>query len=53
MTEAANRQQIAYPRRRTPLRRLGPDGRMLAGYAAFFAVALLIFDAVILLSLLP
>jgi len=41
------------PRRRSSLRRLGADGRMLAGYVAFFAVALLIFNAMILASLLP
>ena len=34
-------------------RRMGASGRMLAGYIAFFTVALLIFDAMILLSLLP
>jgi len=34
-------------------RRLSAGKRMLAGYIAFFAAALLIFDAMILLSLLP
>ncbi|MBE9553644.1 MAG: hypothetical protein IMF05_09300 [Proteobacteria bacterium] len=34
-------------------RRMGASGRMLVGYIAFFTVALLIFDAMILLSLLP
>jgi hypothetical protein len=34
-------------------RRMGASGRLLAGYIAFFTVALLIFDAMILLSLLP
>ena len=34
-------------------RRMSARGRMLAGYIAFFTVALLIFDAMILLSLLP
>lgn len=47
--------QPALCRRRKPAlwRRLGPGGRLLAGYVAFFAVSLGIFDAVILLSLLP
>lgn len=34
-------------------RRMSPSRRMLASYIAFFTVALLIFDAMILLSLLP
>ncbi len=34
-------------------RRMSARGRMLAGYIAFFAAALLIFDAMIFLSLLP
>ena len=34
-------------------RRMSARGRMLAGYIAFFTVALLIFDAMILMSLLP
>jgi len=34
-------------------RRLGASGRMLVSYLAFVAVSLLIFDALILMSLLP
>ena len=34
-------------------RRRSANWRMLAAYCAFFTVALLIFDAMILLSLLP
>lgn len=47
--------QSPQPRQRMPAtwRRLGANGRMLASYIAFFAVSLLVFDAVILLSLLP
>lgn len=30
-----------------------PCRRLMAGYVAFFAISMLIFDAVILLSLLP
>lgn len=33
--------------------RLGANERMLAAYFAYFTVALLIFDAVIFLSLVP
>jgi hypothetical protein len=32
---------------------MGTPGRMLAGYIAFFTVSLLLFNAMILLSLLP
>jgi hypothetical protein len=53
MTRTAIQQAYGQTHRRSPLRRLGPGGRMLAGYVAFFTVALLIFDAMILLSLLP
>ena len=34
-------------------RRMSASDRMLAGYVAFFTVALLLFDAMIVLSLLP
>ena len=34
-------------------RRMSASGRMLTAYIVFFAVALLIFDAMIFLSLLP
>jgi hypothetical protein len=40
-------------RRHAAIRRMSTANRMLAGYVGFFAVALLIFDAVIVLSLLP
>ncbi|MCK4867513.1 MAG: hypothetical protein KAT39_05650 [Alphaproteobacteria bacterium] len=33
--------------------RMSPSRRMLAGYIVFFTVAFLIFDSMILLSLLP
>ena len=47
--------QISAPRLRKAdaRRRRGANRRMLAAYCAFFTVALLIFDAMILLSLLP
>ena len=44
---------VPYLRKNATKRRLGAGGRIRVGYLAFFAVALLIFDAMILVSLLP
>ena len=45
--------QLPHQRKDDAWRRMGAGGRMLTGYVAFFAVSLLTFDAMILLSLLP
>ena len=44
---------VSCQRKAAAWRRMSSSGRMLAGYIAYFTAALLIFDAMILLSLLP
>ena len=53
MTTTGKQGPVPHKRKSTAKRRLSAGGRMLIGYLTFFAAALLIFDALILISLLP
>lgn len=53
MTTTGEWAPVPYQRKSAARRRLSARGRMLVGYLTFFAVSLLIFDALILMSLLP
>lgn len=51
MTTASDEAPVPY-RRSTGRRGMSPRGRALAGYVAFFSVAMVLFGGMILLSLL-
>ena len=53
MMTISSQTPVPCQRKDTAWRRMSPSKRMFASYIAFFTVALLIFDAMILLSLLP
>ncbi len=53
MMRTSGQSPVPCQRKAAAWRRLSARGRMLTGYIAFFTAALLIFDAMILLSLLP
>ncbi len=52
MTTTDNWAPVPYQRKSAARRRLSARGRLLVGYVTFVAVSLLIFDALILMSLL-
>jgi hypothetical protein len=53
MTKTGKCAPVPYKRKRAAKRRLSVRGRLLVGYLTFFAISLLIFDALVLVSLLP
>jgi hypothetical protein len=53
MTKTGKCAPVPYTRKRAAKRRLSVRGRLLVGYLTFFAISLLIFDALVLVSLLP
>jgi len=53
MMTTGKQDPIARRRKGAAKRRLSASGRMLVSYLAFVAASLLIFDALILMSLLP
>ncbi len=53
MMRISSQTPVPCQRKDAAWRRISPSRRMLASYIAFFTVALLVFDAMILLSLLP